>query len=62
MIEDSTINLWAQQQGDIHLRASPRKDTRPRDFRAAHGIILGTMIGANILIWGLVLARWTLGA
>ncbi len=59
---DTTTHPWIKQPGQIHLRASPRKDTRQRDMRAADGIILAAMIGANGLIWAYIIARWTLGA
>ncbi len=62
MIEDSTINMWAAKQGPINLRHAERKDRRQRDLRAAEGIILATMIGANLIVWGYVALRWTLGA
>lgn len=61
MFQDTTINQWAAKQGPISLRHAPRKDTRRHDLRAAEGIILGTMIGANLLVWGYVAIRWLIG-
>ncbi len=59
---DTTTHPWIKQPDRIELRRSERKDTRQRDFRAAHGIILATMIGANLIVWGYVALRWTLSA
>lgn len=59
--DNTTTPPWTAQSGPIHLRHSERKPDYGRDFRAAHGIALAVMFGANLIVWGYVIARWTLG-
>jgi hypothetical protein len=61
MTHTITNQYLASHNAGINLRQyAPRKADCHRDLHAAEGIIVGTMIGANVLLWGYVLARWLL--
>jgi len=59
---DTTINHWLAHHGHIDLIAPrpARPDRRP-DLDKARGVLLGTIAGACVLIWGYVIARLVFG-
>ena len=53
--DNTTTAPWNTPQISL-----PRLENRriPRDLRAAEGVIVGALLGGNVIIWCYVLARW----
>ncbi len=59
MFENTTtldVNAWIRRPGPINLRHNKQR-REIYDSHAAEGIVLAVMVGANLAIWGYVLAR-----
>ena len=56
-------NQYLAQHGGINLRQYKARQVveRRRDVRAAEGIIVSVLMGANAIIWTYVFVRWFVG-